>query len=94
MILTYTIGELFNNIGLQITGSYEIFSMLILLLIFVFLIFIRAPGFLLLSNILLVLGVISTWGLFTTQLLTIGAVVLGTTVALGIWRIYQKGDIP
>lgn len=93
-MLTYTIGELFNNLGLQIAGSYEVFSIFILLLIFVFMIFIRAPGFLLLANVLLILGVISPWGLFTTQLLTIGAVMIGTLVALGIWRIYQKGEIP
>lgn len=94
MILTYTIGELFNNIGLQIAGSYEVFSILILLLILIFLIFIRAPMLLIITNTILIVGVISNWGLFTTKLLAIGAVIIGTMVALEIWRIYQKGEIP
>jgi|GEM_PF-2917992 len=94
MILTYTIGDLFTNAGIQMSGSYQLFSIILLMMVVVYLAFVRAPGFLILTNVLLLTGAMFGWGSFTQLILGIGGVVVGTMIALSIWRIYLKGDIP
>jgi hypothetical protein len=94
MILAYTIGDLFTNFGIQVAGSYQFFSVLLILMVLMFLIFIRAPGMFIVGCLIILTGTIAGWGAFTNLVLGLGAVFVGTMIALGIWRLYQKGDIP
>jgi hypothetical protein len=90
IILSYEIGNLINELGLGIAGSYEVMSIFILLLVFIISYLFGREIFALLATSLTAIGM-SIWNSeFNTFLLALVAVVFGVLIVMLIYRITNK----
>lgn len=90
IILSATAGDFLTDLGLKLTGGYEILSMLILIIIFAITYLFGREVFALLATSLVAVGM-SVWsGDFNRFLLALVAVVFGVFIVLLIYRITNR----
>jgi len=93
IILTQSIGNLFNNLGSSILGSYDLLGLFIIILLLVLMYIMEIPPLFILGSLSICVVILNVvWGGVFTKLATVGAIIFGTLMALFIVRLFTEGN--
>lgn len=90
MILVTELGDLLTSLGLGISGSYAVLTMVVLIIVFIITYLFGREVFAILSTSLVAIGM-SVWnGDINRMLLAFVAVIFGVLIVMLIYRVTNK----